>query len=97
MEEVIPQVESKVNEEINEDYLSLLDLIRNTDASIPIVLENMPKFEEGNRQDLSRALITNIDASIPIVLENMPELEEDNPQDLFRSPAKETCLISVSP
>ena len=97
LEEVIPQVESKANEKINEDSLSLLDLIRNSDASIPIVLENMPGFEEGNPLDLYRALITNIDASIPIVLENMPELEEDNPQDLFRSPAKETCLISVSP
>ena len=67
MEKVISQVESKVNAEINEDPLSLLDLI------------------------------TNIDAPIPIVLKNMLELEEDNPQDLFRSPAKETCLISVSP
>ena len=74
MEEAIPQVESKVNgverhlfEETNEDSLSLLDFV------------------------------TNIDASIPIVLENMPKLEEDNPQDTYRLPAKETCLMSVSP
>ena len=42
-------------------------------------------------------LITNIDASIPIAIENIPELEEGNPQDLYRSPAKETCLIPLSP
>ena len=48
MEEVISQVESKVNgverhlfEEINEEALSLLDLTTNIDAFIPIVLENM--------------------------------------------------------
>ena len=57
----------------------------------------MLEFEEDNPQNLYRAIITNIDASIPIVLENMLELEEDNSQDLYRSPAKETCLISVSP
>ena len=55
MEKVIPQVENKVNKEINEDYLSSLDLIRNANASIPIVLENMPEFEEGNPLDLYRA------------------------------------------
>ena len=68
MEVVISQAESKVNEEINENSLSLLDAIRNTDASIPIVLENMPEFEEANPQDLYKAVITNIDAFIPIVL-----------------------------
>ena len=73
------------------------DLRRNTDASIPIDLENIPEFEVGNPQDLYRALITNIDAPIPIAPENIPELEEDNPQDLFRLPANETCLIAVSP
>ena len=51
-----------------------------------------------NEESLSLAdLITDIDASIPIVLYNMPELKEDNLQDLYRSPAKETCLISLSP
>ena len=68
MEVVISQAESKVNEEINENSLSLLDAMRNTDASIPIVLENMPEFEEANPQDLYKAVITNIDAFIPIVL-----------------------------
>ena len=68
MEVVISQAESKVNEEINENSLSLLDAISNTDASIPIVLENMPEFEEANPQDLYKAVITNIDAFIPIVL-----------------------------
>ena len=68
MEVVISQAESKVNEEINENSLSLLDAIRNTDASIPIVLENMPEFEEANPQDLCKAVITNIDAFIPIIL-----------------------------
>ena len=57
----------------------------------------MPKFEKDNPQDLCRLIITNINASISIVFENMPELEEENSQDLYRLPAKETCLISVSP
>ena len=68
MEEVIPQIESKFNEEINENSLSLSDLIKNTNASIPIVPEKMPEFEEDYPQDLYRALTTNIDTSIPIVL-----------------------------
>lgn len=49
LEEVITQVESKVNgierhlfEEINEEALSLLDLTTNIGAFIHIVLENMP-------------------------------------------------------
>ena len=57
----------------------------------------MPKFEKDNPQDLCRLIIKNINASISIVFENMPELEEENSQDLYRLPAKETCLISVSP
>ena len=66
--------------------MSSLDLITNINASIPIILENMPEFEEDNPQDL-----TNIDACIPIALENMPELEEDNPQDLYKA----DCNISI--
>ena len=64
------EVESKVNgverhlfEKINEESSSLLVLITNIDASIPIILENMPEYEEDNPQDLHRSIITNTDAS----------------------------------
>ena len=58
LEEVVPQVEGKVIfidrhlfEETNEEYLSLLDLITNINAFIPVVPENTLEFEYNNPRD----------------------------------------------